>query len=165
MHTIEDLRTGIDRLTRTLRAIEGAPEELYYHSYWANATDCGTAYCTAGWQAVACPEALELDHDYSPVSTETHSRCEKGFADANRLPWHWSMFLCANGPTWSTRFRLIHDGRRATAIHRLKLTIRHLRRRLAIMEAEQGHWQDIVVGQAREKVLQEAAKQQEGTDG
>ena len=174
MYTVNDLRTGVNRLTRTLIAVKGG--KTFDQNNWENDGECDTPGCVLGWGVKACPEALEMFyddfHNRVPQSNATGRVGFRAGQDAYHLSWPLTKYLFekAMGGIIGVGNRVFNDRRdilnafsrmagRDESIARVELALKYMRRRLAILEVEEGEWgrqkpaKDIPVGQEREAVL------------
>lgn len=172
MWTCETLRTGIDRLSRTRAVIanleDGEDKGQFYQNDWVH--ECGTPACTLGWATVACPEVFMIDGDGVMLrglpGWMGNDTTDQGF-HISRVAFSYLTVEARarqDGPRSPDPQTNLHDpeyrlsGKRG-ALDRLDLLIGYLRRRLAIMEVEEGEWgrqkpaSQVVVGRERELVL------------
>ena len=145
MYGIDELRNIIPTLSRGLELMRSKPMN-YCHSFISlEDSPCGTQCCTGGW--IGAANGLCFTESYAQVTPDFS-------------PWRNYLFFGV-GPSQGLMLselphHLLHDGLYDTAVDRLTKYIEYLRRRLAIMEVEAGHWDDdsFITGDAWELHLE-----------
>ena len=131
-------RQIIDLMARTLREVEANP--MFQMMDFSH--PCGTPACISG----------HMSH----LRGHTRMACLGGTYrdEVGRLEGSESNLRAIGVP--SRGFGLFFGGGiwEPDAIRRFTALLNYRRRQLAVLEAEQGHWQDIPVGEARERHIE-----------